>query len=113
AVALACGSTHQLGREALDDIALDEVVDRRQPDAALEAGRDLADVVADPAQRLDPIRGHDLAASPDPGAAANDPPIGHVAAGNDRRLADLEDLTDLGPPFDDLDELGLEEAVEC
>src|SRR5688572_2614964 len=53
------GLRHHL--EALDDVALGNVVDR-QPDAALEAGRHFADVVLEALQRLDVALG-DLGAT--------------------------------------------------
>ena len=42
-------------REALDDVALFQVVEVGQADAALVVLLDLADVVAEPAERLDPV----------------------------------------------------------
>ena len=98
--------------EALDDVALRQVVVPGEADAALEVRGHLADVVAEPAQRLDPVRGDELAAAPDAGAAADDAAVGDVAAGDDRALADPEDLADLGATLDDLDDLGLEHALE-
>src|SRR5205085_10264393 len=50
-----------LRREALDDVAFLEVVVPREPDAALVVALDLPDVVAEPAERLDPVGDHDLA----------------------------------------------------
>src|SRR6478752_3468247 len=72
------GATHRLGCEALDDVAFLEVVEVRQPDAALEARRDLADIVPEAAERLDPIGRDDLAAAPDPRAALDHPAVGDV-----------------------------------
>ena len=66
--------------EALDDVALLELVEVGQADAALVAGRDLADVVAEAAQRLDPIGGDELAAAVDARAAADDAAVGDVAS---------------------------------
>ena len=85
----------------------------RQADAALVVLLDLADVVAEPPKRLDPVGGDDLGAAPDPGvAAADDPPVGDERAGDDRVLADADDLADLRPTLDDLDDLRLEQALE-
>ena len=83
-----------------------------EADAALVVRLDLADVVAEAAQRLDPVGGDDLAAAPDAGAAADDPAVGDERAGDDRALADAEDLADLGAALDDLDDLRLEQALE-
>ena len=42
----------------------------------------------------------------------DDPAVGDEGAGDDRALADAEDLADLGPALDDLDDLRLEQALE-
>jgi hypothetical protein len=84
----------------------------READAAFVVRGDLTDVVAEAAERLDPVGGDDLAAPPHPGVAADDPAIGHERAGDDRVLADADDLADLRPALDDLDDLRLEQALE-
>ena len=85
----------------------------RESDAALVVLLDLADVVAEAAQRLDPVGGDHLAAAPDAGVAAtDDPAVGDERAGDDRALADPDDLADLRPTLDDLDDLRLEQALE-
>src|SRR5262249_19097334 len=102
-----------LVREALDDVALDEVVEPGEADAALEVLGHFADVVPEPPERLDPVGLDDLAAPPDARAAiADDAPIGDVAPGDHRALADAEDLADLRAALDHLDHLGLEHALE-
>src|SRR6185503_16732175 len=59
-----------------------------------------------------PVGPDDLAAAPDPhAAAADDAPIGDVRAGDDRP-PHLDDLADLGTTLDDLDLLRLEHARE-
>ena len=83
-----------------------------EPDAALVVRLDLADVVAEAPQRLDPVGRDDLAAAPDPRAAADDAAVGDVRPGDDRVLADPDDLADLGAALDDLDDLRLEQALE-
>src|SRR5262245_57322409 len=92
------GARHHLLAEALDDVADLQVVEIGQADAALEARGYFTDVVAEAAQRLDAIGGDRFAVArpEDPGATADDPTVVHVAAGDDRRLADAEDLADLG-----------------
>src|SRR6185369_16744195 len=101
-----------LGGETFDDVSLLEVVVPGQADAALVVLLDLADVVAEAAERLDPVGDDDLAVAPDTRATPDDPAVGDEAAGDDRALADAEDLADLGTTLDDLDDLGLEQALE-
>ena len=48
---------------------------------------DLAHVVAEPTQGLDPVGRDDLAASPDAGRTADDAPVGDVRAGDVHELA--------------------------
>src|SRR4249920_2090158 len=98
----------RLLREALDDVALGQVVEVGQADAALEVLLHLADIVAEAPQRLDPVGRDDLATAPHPGSATHDPAVGHEAARDHRALADLEDLTDLCPTLDDFDDFRLE-----
>src|SRR6476661_10977906 len=106
-------STDRLGGEALEHVALDDVARRGEADAALEPGLDLADVVLEPAERVDLVGGDHLAAAPDAHApGADDAAVGDVRAGDDRS-ADLDDLAHLGAPLDDLDLLRLEQAREC
>ena len=63
----------------------DDVSRVGEADAALEARLDLADVVLEPAQRVDLVGRDDLAAAPQAGAAvADDPAVGDVRAGDDR-----------------------------
>src|SRR4051812_1453009 len=100
-------------REALDDVALFEVVVPGEADAALEVRGDLAHVVPEAAERVDPVGRHDLPGTPHPGAARPDnPAVGDEAAGDDGALADPEDLPDLGAALDDLHHLRLEHALE-
>ena len=68
-------------REALDDVAFLDLVELVEADAALVARGDLADVVAEAAQRLDPVGRDELAAAVDARAAADDAALGDVAAG--------------------------------
>ena len=105
--------TDRLRGEAFDDVAFHDVVEVGEADAALVVLLDLADVVAEAAQRLDPVGRDDLGAAPDAGvAAADDPAVGDERAGDDRVLADADDLADLRPALDDLDDLRLEQALE-
>ena len=83
-----------------------------EADAALVVRLDLADVVAEAPERLDPVGGDDLAAAPDARAAADDASVGDVRPGDDRVLADADDLADLRAALDDLDDLRLEQALE-
>ena len=113
AAQLAERAADRLRGEAFDDVALHDVVEVGEADAALVVLLDLADVVAEPAERLDPVGGDDLGAPPDAGvAAADDPAVGDERAGDDRALADADDLADLRPTLDDLDDLRLEQALE-
>src|SRR5205814_716890 len=99
--------------ERLDDIALFEVVVVREPDPALKVLLYLALVVTEAAQRVDPIGRDHLAAPPDASArAADDSAIGHEGAGDDRALADAEDLAHLRPALDHLYLLRLEQALQ-
>src|SRR4051794_16824898 len=66
------GSTDGLRREAFDDVSLDDVVEVGQPDAALVVLGDFANVIAEPAERFDPVRRDDLAAPPDTSVTATD-----------------------------------------
>src|SRR4051794_25438043 len=89
------GDLHHL--EALEDVALLEVVEAVDDDPALEAGRHLADVLADVAEAVD-VALEELLPSPDHphvGAAA-DETIQDVAAGDDVVVRELEGLPDLG-----------------
>src|SRR4029078_10151189 len=100
------------GREALAGGALLDVRGRGEVDRAPEAGLDLADVVLEPAQRVDPVRRDHLAAAPDAhAAAADDAALGDRGAG-DHAPPDLDDLADLGAALDDFDLLRLEHAGE-
>src|SRR5882672_3458218 len=98
--------------ETLDDVALFEVVVVGEADAAFVVRLDLADVVAEAPQRLDPIGRDHLAIAPDTSAGPDDPTVGDERTGDDRALADPEDLADLRPTLDDLDDLRLEEPLE-
>src|SRR5690349_22550939 len=73
------GSRDRLGGEALEDVALLDIGGVGQADAALEARLDLANVVLEPTQRVDPVGRNHLAAAPDAhAAAADDATLGHV-----------------------------------
>src|SRR5258707_846273 len=101
-----------LDDERLDDIPDLDVVVPLEHDAALETGRDLADVVLDAPQRRDRALPDRLGAAEEPGLrAASDDPVHDHAAG-DRRLVRGEDLADLGVPEDALDHFGLEHPGE-
>src|SRR5262249_30653578 len=91
------------------DVSVLQVIEPGEADTALVVRLDLADVVAESPQGLDPIRRDDLARAPDAGAAADDPAVGDEAAGDDRALADPEDLADLRAGLDDL---RLQQALE-
>src|ERR1035437_3985053 len=85
-----CRPTHHLLSEALDDVALDEVVRAGQADAAFEVSGDFSNVVLQAAQPFDPVRDDDLAAAPDSSVAAADyATVGDVAARDDRHLAEI------------------------
>src|ERR1019366_8437752 len=101
-----------LRAEALDDVALLEFLVAGQADPALQVLGNLASVGAEATERLDPVSRHDLAAAPHPGPATDDPAVGHEAARDHRGLADLEDLADLCPTLDNLDDFGLEQPPE-
>src|ERR1035437_5686887 len=104
---------HHLLSEALDDVTLDQIVRPREADAALEVGCDFPDIVLHAAEAFDPVGGDHLSTAPDANAAAaNDATVGDVATGNDRGLADPEDLANLGPALDCLDFHRLEQAAE-
>src|SRR4029077_4013126 len=106
------GAADCLDGITLDDVAFEDVGGFHEPDAAPEAGLDLADVVLEPAERVDLVRGDDLAAAPQAHAAgANDATVGDVRAG-DHLAPDLDQLADLGAALDDLDLLRLEETTE-
>src|ERR1035437_1435055 len=95
--------THHLLSEALDDVAFDQVVRAREADAALEVRRNFSNIVLQATKPFDPVRRDDLAATPDSSvAAADDATVGDVAAGDDRHLADPEDLAHFGATFDGL-----------
>src|SRR5204863_8568398 len=102
----------RLTREALDDVAFLEVVEVRQGDAALEVGGDLANIVPEATERLDPVGCDDLATAPNTGPTTNDPALGHDGAGDDLVAAHLDQLPHLGSTLDDLDDFGLEQALE-
>src|SRR4026207_2466946 len=72
---------------ALDQVTLGDL-DVAEADPALEPGGDLADVVLEALQRLDPALGHDLAGPEEADlAAADDAPIDDVGAGHVAGLA--------------------------
>src|SRR5262249_22287633 len=103
-------SRNRLLAEALDDVAFFELVEGDEPDPAFEAGRHFAHIVAEAAQRLDPIRLDDqLAAAVDTRAAADDAAVRDVGTG-DRLASDAEDLADLGATLDNLHLLRFEHA---
>src|SRR6202795_2604855 len=105
-------ATDRLRGKALDHIALLEIMEVRQADAALVVRGDFPDVVAEPSKRLDPVCRDDLSSAPHPGVPADDPAVGHERSGDDRVLADPEDLADFGTALHDLDHLGLEETLQ-
>ena len=85
----------------------------RQLDPALVVRPHFADVVTEATERLDAIGGDDLRAAPDADVpTANDPAVGHERAGDDRVLADPDDLANLCSTLDDLDDHRLKEALE-
>src|SRR6476620_2899558 len=102
----------RLRRVALDDVAFLDNVEVGEPDAALVVGEHLADVIAEPAERLDPVGCDHLAATPDACPASDDPSVGDERTGDHRVLADADDLTDFGTSLDDLDDLGFEQALK-
>src|SRR3954454_4494324 len=98
--------------EDLEHVALADVGEARQHDAALEPGQDLADIVVDPPQR--PDRG-----LPDDGAVADDPharvaahdAVADVGAGDRADPRGAEGLADLDGADRVLDLLGREHAL--
>src|SRR5262249_15431286 len=86
----------------LDDVALLQVLEVRQSDAALEALPDLAGVLLEPLQRRDDaLPDHDaLAEEADLGATCDDARL-HIAAGDGTHTRDPEDLAHLGVARDD------------
>src|SRR4029077_20652054 len=97
---------------ALDHVALGDL-DGAEADPALEAGRDLADIVLEALERLDATLGLDLAATEQADeAAAHDPAVGHVGAGHVARLAGLDHEADLRMAFDLLDQLRGKHALQ-
>src|SRR5439155_21568808 len=104
-------------RLGLDDERLDDVPDLHvvvplEHDAALETGRDLADVILDAPQGRDRALPDRLGAAEEPGlrAAADDAVHDHAAG--DRRLVRGEDLADLGVAEEALDHLRREHPGE-
>src|SRR3954447_17868195 len=94
------GSRDRLDGEALEDVTLHDIGGVGQADAALEAGLDLANIVLEPAQRVDPVGRDHLPAAPDAHApAADDPALGHVRT-RDHAAPDLDDLANLGAALD-------------
>src|SRR5205823_408424 len=66
----------------LDDVALLEILEVREADAALEAGLYLADVVLEPLQRRDRAGPDDHAVAEEPALApTGDGAVAHVATG--------------------------------
>src|SRR3954451_8023486 len=105
--------TDGLRGEALDHVAFHDVVEVGESDSAFVVLGHFADIVAEPAERLDPVRRDDLATAPDTGvAAADDASVSDERARDDRVLADADDLSDLGASLDDLDDLGFEKPLE-
>src|SRR4051794_14136350 len=97
--------------EGLDDVAILEVLEVGEADAALEALVDLTDVVLEPPQRGDGTLPDDraLAEEPDLGATG-DRAVGDVATRDGADLGDAEDLADLGFAGDHFLELRGEHA---
>src|SRR5262245_6214542 len=84
-----------LDLEGLDDVADLDVLVPLEPDAALEALLDLGDVVLEAAQRphLPLVDDAVVAEQPQLGVA-RDRALGHVAAGHDAELRNLEGIAD-------------------
>src|SRR2546421_5084368 len=97
----------------LDDVALLEVLEVAEADAAFESLLHLAGVVLEPLERGDcAVPDDDAVAQETDPRAACDHAVLHVAAGHPADTRDREHLTDLGVARDDLLELGLEHADE-
>src|SRR5437016_4860943 len=81
----------------LDDVARLEVLEVGEPDAALEAGLDLARVVLEPLQRGDRARPDDHALAEEAHLRSpGDHTAAHVAAGDGTDARHPEDLAHLG-----------------
>src|SRR5437899_7002746 len=84
------------GLEDLEDVALAEVVEALEEDAALEALRHLAHVVLEAAELRDRRLVDDRAVADDPDArTAADDAAGHVGAGDRAEARDAEELAHL------------------
>src|SRR4051812_21854565 len=95
----------------LDDVALLEVLEVAEADAAFEALLHLAGVVLETLQRRDlTVPDHDAIAQEPDARAAGDHAVLHVATGHPADARDREHLADLGVAGDDFLELGLEHA---
>src|SRR5687767_14934610 len=80
----------------LDDVTFLQVVEVLDPDAALEALRDLSNVVLEAAERPDPAVVRDDAVANDPGATVpHDRATGDVAPGDHAHLRNPEQRPDL------------------
>src|SRR5256886_3574576 len=95
----------------LDDVALLEVLEVAEADAAFEALLHLTGVVLEPLERRDrAIPDDDAVAQETHPRAACDHAVLHVAARHPADTRDREHLADLGVARDDFLELGLEHA---
>src|SRR5947209_17462027 len=95
----------------LDHVALLEVLEVRQADAALEAALDLACVVLEPLEGRDRALPYDYPVAQESHlGAAGDDAVGHVAAGDGAHARHPVDDPHLGVAGDDLLVLGGEHA---
>src|ERR1700677_1291458 len=87
----------------LNDVAVLEVLEVREPDTALEARRHLADVVLEAAQRVDGTLPDDRSLAQETHlGAAGDLAVAHVATGHGADPGHPEHLADLGLARNDL-----------
>src|ERR1700722_6749638 len=87
----------------LNDVAVLEVLEVREPDAALEARRDLAHIVLEAAQRVDGALPNDGALAQEADLrAAGDLAVAHVTPGHGADPGHPEHLAHLGLARDDL-----------
>src|SRR5437764_10816363 len=97
--------------EGLDDVALLDVLEALDADAALEALAHLGDVLLEMPQRRDlPFEDHAVVAQQAHAGGAGNQPVHHHAAGDHARLRNLERVTHLGAALEDLLELRIEHA---
>src|SRR6187397_2970286 len=97
--------------EGLDQVALLEVLEVGQADAALEALTDLPSIFLEPLERVDAALPDDDALAQEADLrAAGDDTRAHAATGDEADARDAEDLAHLGLARDDLFELRCEHA---